>query len=241
MNITPEQLRKIALRINIEEQQPCLFQCDAERFATALFAEFQKLQATEQEPAGDWDFEPKTCPEAFLQQEIRARDTFLAEQEPVGYQQIFNAIAAATSVAASLGINISVKAFTESIGPLYAAPPDLTKRIAELEAETAALRSLANNAITTLKAERDELAAQNQAMREALETVIKYPCPSEHTFEVKQALTLPDLASSILRKRDAQVLDNAATRMAKTVALGCGVEDCVDALANWAAELETPK
>ena len=40
-------------------------------------------------------------------------------QEPVGYQELFDAIAAATSVACFPGINISIKDFTAKIGPLY--------------------------------------------------------------------------------------------------------------------------
>lgn len=44
------------------------------------------------------------------------------KQEPVGYQALFDAIAAATSVAYAPGINISIEAFTAKIGPLYPAP-----------------------------------------------------------------------------------------------------------------------
>lgn len=42
-------------------------------------------------------------------------------QEPVGYQALFNAIAAATCIQPG-GIGVSVEAFTHSIGPLFARP-----------------------------------------------------------------------------------------------------------------------
>jgi len=45
----------------------------------------------------------------------------LDDFEPVAYSPLFNAMAAATKNYASVGISISVKAFTEELGDVYAA------------------------------------------------------------------------------------------------------------------------
>jgi len=45
--------------------------------------------------------------------------------EPVGYQELFDAIAAGTKSYAGSGISISVKAFTGCIGPLFKKPEKL--------------------------------------------------------------------------------------------------------------------
>ena len=45
--------------------------------------------------------------------------------EPVGYQELFDAIAAGTKPYAGSGISISVKAFTGCIGPLFKKPEKL--------------------------------------------------------------------------------------------------------------------
>ena len=84
------------------------------------------------------------------------------KQEPVGYQALFDAIAAATSVAHAPGINISIEAFTAKIGPLYPAPqpcPECEER------KTTALNYISltfefeqlQAKCEKLKAERDDL------------------------------------------------------------------------------------
>ena len=58
-------------------------------------------------------------------------------QEPVGYQELFDAIAAATSVACFPGINISIKDFTAKIGPLYTSTQPCPFRLEKQEEFTA--------------------------------------------------------------------------------------------------------
>ena len=62
-----------------------------------------------------------------------------------------------------------------------------------------------------LEAERDQLAAQNEAMRESVELYFKqYP----HMMKgyILDALNLPNLAAEVLKRRDAKVLREAADR-----------------------------
>ena len=71
-----------------------------------------------------------------------------AEQEPVAWHYLQQGFWHYTDEKRDWydGVNV------EEVVPLYAAPPDLAAKVAKLEAETGALRSLANNAITTLEA-----------------------------------------------------------------------------------------
>ncbi len=58
-----------------------------------------------------------------LQAELFARPVKVDEaQSPVGYQELFNAISAATDTPYPGAVGVSVKAFTENIGPLYKRP-----------------------------------------------------------------------------------------------------------------------
>ena len=62
-----------------------------------------------------------------------------------------------------------------------------------------------------LEAERDQLAAQNEAMRESVELYFKqYP----HMMKgyILDALNLPNLAAEVLKRRDAETLRRAADR-----------------------------
>ena len=79
-------------------------------------------------------------------------------QEPVCYQALFDAIAAATSVAYAPGINISIEAFTAKIGPLYTAPqPCPSCEVNEaIGAGNAELIEMLQAECKKLKAERDD-------------------------------------------------------------------------------------
>ena len=59
------------------------------------------------------------------------------QNEPVGYQRLFDAIAKATWVAASPGINISVERFTKELGEIFTFPPS-TEQIENKVAEACA-------------------------------------------------------------------------------------------------------
>ena len=83
-------------------------------------------------------------------------------QEPVCYQALFDAIAAATSVAYAQGINISIEAFTAKIGPLYTAPqPCPSCEVNEaIGAGNAELIEMLQAECKKLKAERDDLTEE---------------------------------------------------------------------------------
>ena len=84
-----------------------------------------------------------------------------------------------------------------------------------------------------LEQERDELAAQNEAMREAIELYFKqYP----HMMKgyILDAINSPNLAAEILRKRDAATLRRAAKRFEYAVYTG----HVSTVLSLWAADIE---
>ena len=89
----------------------------------------------------------------------------------------------------------------------------LIAEISELEASPLSEEALdiLRSKNKQLEAERDTLAAQNEAMRESVELYFKqYP----HMMKgyILDALNLPNLAAEVLRKRDAETLRRAADR-----------------------------
>jgi len=132
------------------------------------------------------------------------------EREPVAWRFEFKAGEYGFCAQKDAAANADLLTSENHAIPLYAAPPDLAAKVAELESENAALRSLANNAITTLKAERDELSAQNAQLREALENHQgNYKLTKSEAAVVEAALEANNSADW-LRKHDAEVLRGAA-------------------------------
>ena len=106
-------------------------------------------------------------------------------------------------------------AWSESVGAYFA-----QDRLEELEKERDKLILAVADHVTA----RCELAAQNVAMREALNTVLDavialeveqsdYLLRSSVVLKATDALALPDLASEVLKRRDAEVLRRAADRL----------------------------
>ena len=100
------------------------FMHEAERGAWIRFAEIEQEVRT-----------PCVCGDSSVQGVFHRTDgpCYIAveeatkPQEPVGYQELFNAIAAATSVTCFPGINISIADFTAKIGPLFTTPQHCPK------------------------------------------------------------------------------------------------------------------
>ena len=105
------------------------------------------------------------------------------------------------------------------------------------------------NVIAKLEQERDELAAQNQALRDSLVDTLYFlernsnrwdGINGKHPFNIvesaRAALALPGHAASILRQRDARTLRMSA-QVCREMTLYTGL-DCADALNARADELE---
>lgn len=225
MNMTPEQLREIALRVACEKAM--MFGKDEiVSFAAALFAEFQKLpEGLEPVAVVDdsgviivcrYDYKPgdklySVPPDLTKRIEEAEEIAFRASEAHVVTMQ---------------------RAMTAEA------------KVAELEGALHA-EKYAHSGSNAAKFEAwrkcDELAAQNAQLREALEIVIDcrpigyetLTAPRER--KIRETLALPDLASSILRKRDTQVLRNAAKEFVRQGYGNWAVLDCM------AAELEAGK
>lgn len=90
-------------------------------------------------------------------------------------------------------------------------------------------------AIRGLQAQIHELAAQNAAMRKALE-FIQFRDGDITPLRVQEALALPNTADFILKKRDAETLRNAAGKLEYGVR-----KTMADQLCEMADELEAEK
>jgi hypothetical protein len=110
----------------------------------------------------------------------------------------------------------------------------LARKVEELESElTQAAHIIAYQThadVLDLIGERDQLAAQNLAMREALQEMRDdYPVRSELCMDIFRragaALALPDLATDILRKRDAETRKAAILEASKAIAGGSFLHD----------------
>ena len=98
-----------------------------------------------------------------------------------------------------------------------------------------------------LEAERDSLAATIGELKELIYPFTRLVKESSGRIPTEklsfadwhgltQALATPD-HSEVLKRRDAATLDQAVTRMAKTVSIDSGMMDCVYAFEQWAEEL----
>ena len=113
----------------------------------------------------------------------------------------------------------------------------LREQIAELEASPLSEEALdiLRSKNKQLEAERDQLAAQNEAMREIVECLWATQDQSEYdaTFkrDIESIINLPNLAAEVLKRRDAEVTAAERDECAKV----CDNEASVEGIAQKCA------
>jgi len=148
-------------------------------------------------------------------------------QEPVSYQELFDAIAAATSVACFPGINISIKDFTAKIGPLYTTPQpcpkcvalkelftvdkdgrtmadqylDVKAKYAELQVEFTVFHNIAHDRFAKQSERIKELEAELQFLRPGKVAIVQQ---AEHISQLEAVVIQAGVeASELEAERDA--------------------------------------